>query len=418
MMGSRWIIKYGYLQFLSLLLLYVVMAITLSSETLTGDEGSYIEIANRLAGHSSATDNISLWRGPGYPMVLVPFVSLKLPWLGAKLLNALFLFIAVVYFYNTLTFWLHRTYATIFAYILGLYPPFIREVHLLLTENLVLLIICGFMFHFCKVFRESKRPWLHLLITSVYLGYLAMTKVFFGYVIVVGLFSFGGMYLWQRKERFKLTAYVYLFAFILCLPYLFYTHSVTGKVFYWGSSGGMSLYWMSTPYENEFGDWFSSKSVATKPELTQHREFFDRIGHLSRVQQDDEFKKQAIYNISHHPTKYFVNWTANIGRLLFSYPYSYTQQKLTTYFYFLPNMVMVVLFIFSIYPVVLRWKSMPFEILALLYFGLVAFGGTSLLSAYERQFRPLVPILLLYLCIMYIRVLKIKIRPTSEIMPT
>ena len=414
-MVGRWNIKDSSLQFLPLLLLYVVIVIILSSETLVRNESGYIGIANRLAGHSSSTDNITLWWGLGYPIVLTPFVSLKLPWLGAKLLNAFFLFVAVVYFYNTLSFWVQKTYATIFAYILGVYPPFMREVHLLLTENLVFFLICGFMFHFCKVFRESRRTWLHLLMTSVYLGYLALTKVFFGYVIVVGLFSFGGMYLWQRKEKFKQTAYIYLLALILCLPYLFYTYSVTGKVFYWGTSGGMSLYWMSTPYEDEWGSWFSSRNVQENPELAQHREFFDKISNLSEVERDGEFKKQALYNIIHHPAKYFVNWTANIGRLLFSYPFSYTQHKLTTYFYLIPNMFIVVLFILGIYPVILRWNSIPYEIYALLYFGLVAFGGTSLLSAYDRQFRPLVPILFLWLCFVYIRVLRIEVRPKSEI---
>ena len=201
-MDSRWSIKDSGLRFLPLLLVYVVMVIIFSSETLEGDQGGYISMASRLVGYSSSTNN-TLWWGLGYPIVLSPFVYLKFPWLGAKFLNAFFLFGAVIYFYSTLTFWLQKTYATIIAYILGLYPPFIREVHFLVTESLVFFLICGFMFHFCMVFRESRRTWLHLLITSIYLGYLALTKVFFGYVIVVGLLSFGGMYLWQRRKKFK-----------------------------------------------------------------------------------------------------------------------------------------------------------------------------------------------------------------------
>jgi hypothetical protein len=260
--------------------------------------------------------------------------------------------------------------------------------------------------------------WLHLLMASIYLGYLALTKVFFGYVIVVGLLSFGVMYLWQRKKKFKQTAYIYLLALILCLPHLFYTYSLTGKVFYWGTSGGMSLYWMSERHENEWGSWFSSRKVKENPELAHYREFFDKMSKLSEVEKDGEFKKRAIYNITHHPAKYFVNWIANIGRLLFSYPFSHTQHKLTTYFYLIPNMFLVVLFLLGIYPVILRWRSIPYEIYALFYFGFVAFGGTSLLSAYDRQFRPLVPILLLWLCYIYIRVLKIEVRPKSEIRST
>ena len=45
-------------------------------------------------------------------------------------------------------------------------------------------------------------------------------------------------------------ALVYALALVWCLPYLAHTYSLTGRWFYWGSSGGMSLYWMSTPYRD------------------------------------------------------------------------------------------------------------------------------------------------------------------------
>ena len=108
---------------------------------------------------------------------------------------------------------------------------------------------------------------------------------------------------------------------------------------------------------------------------------------------------------------------ANIGRLLFSYPFSYTQQKLSTYYFLIPNMFIVVFFVLSIYPAILRWKSIPYEIYALLYFSLIAFGGTSLVAADTRQFTPLVPILILWLSFLYVRVMKIELRPESHITP-
>jgi len=172
---------------------------------------------------------------------------------------------------------------------------------------------------------------------------------------------------------------------------------------------------MSTPYENELGSWFSEEDAKKHPELAPHGEFFKKIEGLSQVQKDEAFKKQAIYNITHYPKKYFINWVANIGRLLFSYPFSLRQHNLSTYFYLLPNMFLFVTFIFSIYPVILRWKAIPYEIYTLFYFFLVAFGGTASVSAYDRQFRPLVPILLLWLAFIYIRVFKIEVRQESEI---
>jgi len=408
--------KNGFLKLLPLLLIYLLLAILLSSTTFEGDEGNYVDVAISLS-QGSFFSNIerNLYRGPGYPLALAPLALLRLPWFTAKLLNAFFLFGAIIYFYKTLALWLNENYALIFAFVMGLYPPFMRWVHLIYSENLVFLLICGFMFHFCKSQRESKNTWLHFLMSSFFLAYLALTKVLFGYVILVGLLSFLFLYLWKKREEVKKITYIYLLALIFCLPYLMLTYSLTGKIFYWATSGGNNFYWISTPYDNEWGNYFSDQAVQERPELAQHKMFFDKLAGLSQEEIDSEYNKKAIDNITHYPTKYFRNWTANIGRLLFSYPFSYTQQKLSTYFYLFPNMFIVVFFLLSIYPAFLRRKLIPFEIFALLYFNLVAFGGSSLLAADTRQFIPLVPILMLWLSFLYIRVMKIEIRPESQI---
>lgn len=408
--------KNGTLKLLPLLLFYLLLVILFSSTTFWGDEVNYVDAA-RILSQGSFFSNIekTLYRGPGYPIVLVPFALLKLPWFVAKLLNAFFLFGAILYLYKTLALWLQDNYALIFAFVMGLYPPFMRWVHLTYSENLVFFLICGFMFHFCKSQRESKKTWLHLLISSIFLAYLALTKVLFGYVILVGLLSFLTLYLWKKREESKKITYIYILALIWCLPYLLFTYSLTGKIFYWATSGGGNLYWMSTPYENEWGNYFSNMDVQEFPELAHHREFFEKLADLSQEERDNEYQKLAIDNITHHSTKYFINWVANIGRMLFSYPFSYTEQKLSTYFYLIPNMFIVVFFVLSIYPAILRWKSIPTEIYALLYFNLIAFGGTSLVAADTRQFIPLVPILILWLSFIYVRVVKIEVRPESDI---
>lgn len=407
------------LKLLPLLLLYILVVFIFSSNSFQGDETDYVASAHRLAqGHYSTQENIQLWHGPGYPFVLLPFVLLNSSWFMAKILNAIFLFSAVFYFYQTLRLYLQQDYALVFSYILGLYPPFLREVYFLLTESLVFFLVCGFMFHFCKVQKEDKNFQPQLVLAAIYLGYLALTKIFFGYVIVIGLLIFVGLYLWRRLVKLKKTALIYLFALIICLPYLLYTYSLTGRVFYWGTSGGMSLYWMSTPYKDEWGSWFSAVSVQEYPELAQHRQFFNRIASLSKIEQDDAFKEQAIHNIVRYPAKYFINWLANIGRLLFSYPFSYGQHSLSTYFYILPNMFIVVMLIQSVYPAFMRWKSIPYEIYILLLFSFITFGGTSLLSAYDRQFRPLIPIILLWISFVYVCILEIKIRSETELMPS
>lgn len=408
--------KQEYSKFLPLLLFYLFLVIVLSSNTLQNDEIGYVAYANRLSqGINSSQNNVSLWWGPGYPMVLTPFVYWELPFLTAKFLNSFFLFGAILYFHKTLSFYIEKNYAVILTYCLGLYPPLIREIHLLVTESLVFFLICGFVFHFCKLYRGSGINWFHLLIASLYLGYLALTKVFFGYVILVGILMYLFLFISQRKERYKQTTFVYVLALVWCIPYLLITYSLTNKIFYWGSSGGLSLYWMSTPYENELGDWFSAEDVEKRAELSQHIDFFNKTESLSEVSQDDVFRGQAKSNIINHPLKYASNWIANIGRLLFSYPFSYTPQKLSTYFYIIPNMFIVVLLVLSIYPAILMRKIIPYEICALILFALIAFGGTSLLSGFDRQFRPFVPIILLWLSFIYFRILKIELRHDTEL---
>jgi hypothetical protein len=132
------------------------------------------------------------------------------------------------------------------------------------------------------------------------------------------------------------------------------------------------------------------------------------------VERDDAFKKQAVSNIRQHPLKYLANWMANMGRLLFSYPYSFTPQKLSTYF-FLPNYLLVFLFVLSIIPAAMRWAAIPLELWLLLLFALIIIGGSSLLSAYERQFMPVIPILSVWVAFVYVRVLRIELRSHREI---
>jgi len=411
--------KQKILKFLPLLILYFCLVFLFSSTTSEGDEGNYINYAGRIANsisqvHQSDFNGPTLWWGPGYPLILTPFVLLNLPLLLAKYLNALFLFGAIIYFYNTLILYINDKYATIISYILGLYPPLSREIHLLITESMVFFIVCGFIFHYCRYHKKTRHLWVHLSVASVYLSCLALTKIFFGYVILAGLLMILVLFIWQHTDNAKKTVFMYLFALILSIPYLIYTYSLTGKYYYWGTSGGMSLYWMTTSYnQNELGSWFSVKDVQEFPELAQHREFFNKIAYFTESEMDDAFKKQAIENITHNPFTYFKNWVSNIGRLIFSYPFSYTSQKISTYFYIIPNMFLIVLFILSVYPAILRLRSIPFEVLNLLLFMLISFGGTSLVSAYDRQFRPLVPFMLLWLTFVFLRILKIEFRPDT-----
>jgi hypothetical protein len=233
----------------------------------------------------------------------------------------------------------------------------------------------------------------------------------FGYVIAAALLLALAARAATRMGAPGRAAWICALALALCVPYLSYTYSLTGRIFFWGTSGGMSLYFMSTPYANEFGSWFSAEEVRLRPELAAHREFFASLEGLTDLERDDAFKRRAIDNIRRYPAKYLANLAANTGRLLFSYPFTFGPHSMTTFFYLVPNMFLVVLAVLSIPAALLRPREIPFEIWALLVFALIAFGGSALLSAYDRQARPLVPALSLWLAYIAARVVRIELRP-------
>ncbi len=405
------------MKFLPLLAIYIALIAINPRNELWGDEGGYLGFATNLThGYYSPTPEIDLWWGPGYPMILAPFVLLKLPWVVIKLLNAGFLFFAVVYFYQTLRLYSTSKYLVHLTYLFGLYPPFLRHLGYMITETFVIFLISAMTYHFCKLSQQKPNSTTHQILAGVFLGYLALTKVFFGYVIAAGLmFSVLAFILFKRSEMVKKALVTCCIASIVCLPYLIYTYSLTGKIFYWGTSGGTQIYYMSSPFDGELGDvgpvfpnrgrWahYAEELRGEKPfpdnggapDLAKnHLAFFDKVSKLpNAVAQDEAFKKAALSNIRNHPSKYLKNWLANLGRLLFDYPYSYRNQTSRTYFYLLPNVFIFVFGVVSIYPLWRYRSTIPTEIYLLLAFLAIAIFGTSLVSSIARQFFVLTPII-------------------------
>jgi hypothetical protein len=401
----------GQIIFVPLLLIYLAIILLAYSHNLQYDELRYVMFAKNLSqGYYSPIHDINLWNGPGYPIILLPFILLKLNFLTARILNAFLLFLAVIYFYSTLRNYINQKYASYISYVLGLYPPLLRDLPMLFTEILVFFLMCGFIYHFCKFIQKDTRDGWQLTISSLYLAFIALTKIIFGYVILATIVISLILYALQKNKGMMKVLSVNIIALIFCLPYLFYTYSLTGKIFYWGTSGGMSLYWMSTPYSGEYGNWYYEKQVYSEPQLfANHHEIFDRIAKLDKVRQDEALTKQGLKNIQEHPKKYLFNWMCNVGRLLFSYPFSYKLQSPNTFFYLVPNMFIVVLSCLCIYPSIIRYKDIPFEIVVLLLISVIYYGGSTLLSAYERQFHPVLPILFLWISFTLLRITKIRI---------
>lgn len=391
-----------WLMLLPALALYLFLAATLTPhDALVRDEVRYWGFADNLLHghfHFKEGDNF-LWSGPGYPVVLMPFVALDAPLILPKLLNAVLYYIAMGLFFQLAGLYFSRKKAWLATLVMvAYYVPWVECFSDIMTESLTICLMIGTTYLFCRNMRQGRLDWRDMLAPGVLLMWLMLTKVLFGYVVLATLLLLGAGYLLRGREV-KVGGSLRFFALgmAFCLPYLLYTYSLTGKVFYWGNSGGTQLYWMSSPYPDELGDWHVA-SLLEHPSLeTNHRAFFASIQDLDPVAKDDAFKRKALENIRQHPAKFVKNWAMNVTRTLFSHPLSFLKPSLGVFKYVIPHAFLLVLGAFFAWPTIRRHRLWPTEMLVLLVFCGIYLAGTSLLASYARFFFPVVPILVLWL---------------------
>ncbi len=396
------------LLFFPLLLMYLLLLMLLANNTLEGDEGRYFAYAqNLLKGQYALTDGIFLWNGPGYPLFLVPFLYLNIPIWGITFVNAFLHYFSICLFYKSTRLYVEHHRAILFAYILGLYWMPFKTIASLLTEPLFFFLISLFTYAVCKYFhlqQQQKPSTLGFVGLSILLAYIILTKVIFAYIVPCLIIVLLLLYIFLKKEFILKSIYICSLAIFLCTPYLYYTYTLTGQWYYWGNSGGMSLYWMSNPHPEEYGDWqnetfTTAKGVAGAQEKFQanHQQFFNQIATLDPIAKDEAFKEKAFQNIYNQPIKYFKNWLCNIGRLFFNYPFSYYPHSLSTFGNILPNMFIAVFMLLFSIPTILQFWRLPFAIQFLLLFCFIYLFVSSLVSCYPRMLYVVAPIIFLWL---------------------
>jgi hypothetical protein len=341
----------------------------------------------------------TIWNGPGYPIFLVPFIALKVPWVVARLANAVLLFLALVYLYRLVATYVGGRWGYIAVYCVGLWPVLLEYMPRLMTEPLSMFLACGFAFHFSKAYTGTRCRLMNTVIAAMFLGYLALTKVLFGYVTAVCILVFAAGVIATRRRAAVRALVIYGLAMVLCLPYLAITYSHTGRVFFWSNSGGLSLYWMSNPEEGEYGDWLAgTRPWLKRRKAGKHIEFLDSLKGLDHVEKDTELRRKALDNIKEHPGKFARNWVANLGRLFGEYPFSYESPKPMTYVKLAFGVPLLVLSVLSLIPAFAKRRRIPFQVGALFLVGLTYVGGSSLLSAYNRMLLPVLPLVAFWLC--------------------
>ncbi|MEZ5002393.1 MAG: glycosyltransferase family 39 protein [Chitinophagales bacterium] len=391
-----------YLKFLPFLLLYAIIFFLNLHHQLVDDEVRFwISASNITHGFygDPSTDYGFLWNGPGYPIFIALFQFLKLPFNVPKAFNILFLFIAVIYVYKTLLYFLPNKRAYYIACAFGLFYP-IFMVSLLKLEVEVFSIMLTslfsyalFTFHFCN---KKKYFWL----ASILLGYLILSKIFFAPVIIICLVSLVLFYIFSKhRSAFKSYIIMLFLGILFTFPYLAYTYSITGKVFYYSNAGGLSLYWMSTPYENETGDWLSFEHLPEGHFIKQnHKDFFNSIENLDPVEKDSALKKQAIENIRNHKVKYLKNIGYNIERLIIMMPTAFQTTKPSQHIiFFFPTIILFLLLVVSVSISLFKIKTLPPLIVLLMLLSIIYIGSVSLFSAVARYLHPIIPVLFIFI---------------------
>ena len=400
--GRRYVPRRPWLVLLALLPILVAVPLIGPSvnPNLWGDEPGYLRLAHNLSEGRYLTgrdDQIvdgpaypNLWFGPGLPVVLAPLVALDVPLTAIRLLGPLLLLAAAALLFGLLRLYVSEGVALAAAVAFALYVPFYTALVHLHSELLALPLVVAMMLG-TSLYLRSGRP-VHLAVAGVALGWLALTRVAYGWVVVVLLLAALVWWAASRAPAARRFAAVCGVALAVTIPWLAYTYSVTERPFYWGASGGLSLYWASSPYDGELGDWHQAREVFADPRLARHRPFFESLAGRPLVEQDDALLREGLQNVRDRPAKYAENVLANVSRMWFHFPYSFRAERLQPLLFVVPNAIMLSLLLASLALVATRRARLPVEAVPFGLFAVAGFGLHALLAAYPRMLFPLVPV--------------------------
>ena len=410
-----------------ILAIYLGIVAKFAANEPLGDGIRFWAYAGNLIKGTYATAEVGmLHMGPGYPMLLSIFRGLDIPIIIAISLNAILLFGACVYLYKIISQFLPSKAAIIITYVFAFWDPFLLYwMQKLYSEPLVVFLIVYAIYQLLNYYKTPHAK--TLLKISAALAYVAITKVIFGYVLLVFLILSAIIYLLFKQKVFQKNTMIAGLALIFCLPYLGYTYKETGKLFYWGNSGGELLYWTASPHQTDLGEWHTGSTrmndffseryhlsgidpslvyevneLITDRIYQDHKDFKELLNGLDAYSADALYKQEALKNIKAHPLNFTKNWIMNIGRITLGYPHALFAKPPFSSFMSLLNIIkssfLVVIFIGSLLLSLSFLRKIPPVYWSILLFGMIYFGGVSLLAAQSQRFLiPLTPIIVIWI---------------------
>jgi hypothetical protein len=135
--------KNPYLLFSPFLLFYLAFVLIFHLDAVVGDERRYLMFAqNLLQGfYSPPAPEINLWCGPGYPLILVPFVIIQLPLISITLANAVFHYLSVVLLFKSTIQFMPFRKALLFSLFWAVCYSAYHAMSLMITESFTIFLI-------------------------------------------------------------------------------------------------------------------------------------------------------------------------------------------------------------------------------------------------------------------------------------
>ena len=401
-----------FLLFLPFLVLYTAIVLVNPPTGQYGDEGRYIMYARFMIDRFLPPTDLDfdhLGNGPGYSIILIPFIAFRIPMLCIGLLNAVLLYLSVVLLFKTAIKLISFRMALCISLFWAMYLNSYEYIAKVLPEVMISFFMCLALYWLFKAFASNKLK--HLIISGFIVGYMALIKPVFGYVILAMLVFFGILMLFKKSKQGFYKRAVIVLAIAICsnIPYLYYTYQETGKMLYWSSLGGNNLYWATELDEYEYGTWFPDPGLKADPATAythlpnfeeivkeKHKADFEEINQFHGVKRDDAYKRIAWRNIKANPVKYLQNCLYNVSRILFNFPYSYKLQTPKTIVRLPFNGILLIALLLCIIPTWRNRDKIDFGIKFFILMVFVYLGGSVLACAETRMFTVVVPALLIW----------------------
>ena len=361
------------------------------------DESVFLGYAHRIVhgryASSGGVDADYLWYGPGLPGLLAPFVAIGLPVKLIRLLGPLLLVLGVFLLNRLLTMYVSERATFVGTAAFALYYPIYRVLPRLFSEPLAIACLLVAVCLGVRYVREGRRGF--GAGAGVALAALAMTRLEYGWVLFGTLAVCALWWLFGRGTVARRGVAMMLVGVVLCVPWLVYTHHLTHKTLYWGNSGGLSLYWMASPFSKDLGEPHTVQDVFSNPNLVKNRTYFRRIERLDTIPHDTRLRKDAVKQIKKHPGRYAERLVFNFSRFWFRAPFSYQSFGLTALFYAIPGGLLLLSLVLAGVNFVRRRRSLPAELVPFVMVVTLGFLVHLAVAGYPRSIEPLVPIFIL-----------------------